>query len=225
MNIDIIVVYMQRYQHGHEMNFVPPITGIHLAAITPARHRVRVVHQQIDPIDYDSDADLIALSFFSGFTPEARRLAQAFRQRGKIVVTGGPHASFWPQEVLEWSDAVVVGEAESVWPQLLEDAERGFHNPRLGVPGHEGRAAEAGRMGRVYRGKPTPLHGLPTPRYDLLPGAFFVPRVVQATRGCPFTCSFCTVPSLNPGFRTRPVEDMLHDITYDSFSHWWQKLS
>ena len=50
MKIDIIIVYMPRYRKGHEMNFVPPITGIHLAALTPQRHRVRVFHQQLDPI-------------------------------------------------------------------------------------------------------------------------------------------------------------------------------
>lgn len=64
---------------------------------------------------------------------------------------------------------------------------------------------------------------LPTPRYDLLPASFFVRRVVQATRGCPFNCSFCTVPVLNPSFRTRPVEDVLRDIAYNRFERWWQR--
>jgi radical SAM superfamily enzyme YgiQ (UPF0313 family) len=74
-----------------------------------------------------------------------------------------------------------------------------------------------------YIGKAEPLAELPTPRYDLLRGNFFIPRVVQATRGCPFTCSFCTVPSINPGFRTRPTGDVIKDIQYDRFGHWWQR--
>ena len=204
MNVDIIVVYMQRYERGHEMDFVPPITGIHLAAITPPRHRVRVIHQQVQPIPYDTDADLIALSFFSGFAPEAYRIAEVFRQRGKIVVAGGPHATFWPEEALQYCDAVVTGEAESVWSQLLDDMETGQLKP-------------------VYHGQALPLDRMPTPRYDLLPDRFFVRRVIQATRGCPFTCSFCTVPGLNPGFRVRPVEDVLADIQYNDFDHWWQR--
>ena len=204
MKIDIIIAYMQRYEHGHEMNFVPPITGIHLAAITSAGHEVRVIHQQITPLNYDTDADLIALSFFSGFAPEAYRIARAFKQKGKLVVAGGPHASFWPEEMLAYCDAVVVGEAESVWAELLADAERGA-------------------LKQIYHGKPLPLNDLPTPRYDLLPDTFFVKRVVQATRGCPFTCSFCTVPSINPGFRVRPVQDVIKDIAYDNFEHWWQR--
>jgi len=97
MKVDIIVVYIQRYARGHEFDFVPPITGIHLAAITPPRHQVRVIHQQVETVRFDTDADLVALSFFSGFAPEAYRLAAEFRRRGKLVVAGGPHATFSPR--------------------------------------------------------------------------------------------------------------------------------
>jgi radical SAM superfamily enzyme YgiQ (UPF0313 family) len=204
MRIDIIVVYVARYRSGHEKHFVPPITGIHLAALTPAGHDVRVVHQQVEPVDLDTDADLVALSFFSGFATEAYRLADALRARGKTVVAGGPHATYWQDEVLEHCDAVAEGEAESYWAQLVADAERG-------------------RLRKIYRSAPPSLEGVPTPRYDLLPSSFFVPRVVQATRGCPFSCSFCTVPSLNPGFRMRPVPDVLADVDYDEFPYWWQR--
>jgi radical SAM superfamily enzyme YgiQ (UPF0313 family) len=204
MKIDIIVVYVPRYRFGHEANFVPPITGIHLAAITPGNHQVRVIHQQVEPVPLDTDADLIALSFFSGFAPEAYRLAKAFRRRGKTVVAGGPHATFWPDEALRYCDAVVVGEAEGVWPALLEDAERGALKPK-------------------YIGQPSPLAGLPTPRYELLSSRFVIRRVVQATRGCPYFCSFCTVPAINPGFRTRPVEEVIRDIEYNDFPYWWQR--
>jgi len=204
MKIDIIVVYIQRYKKGHEMDFVPPITGIHLAAITPEEHEVRVIHQQVEPVDFDTDADLIALSFFSGFAPEAYRIAQIFRVKGKMVVAGGPHVTFWPEEALEYCDAVVVNEAESVWAELLADA-------------------ECGELKGIYYGRPLRLDGQPVPRYDLLPDRYFVKKVIQATRGCPFTCSFCTVPTLNPGFRVRPVEEVLAHIQYDNFKHWWQR--
>ncbi|WP_370459002.1 radical SAM protein [Aggregicoccus sp. 17bor-14] len=204
MKIDIVVVYVQRYRQGHELDFVPPITGIHLAALTPPGHEVRVIHQQVQPVDLDTDADLVALSFFSGFAPEAYRLADAFRSRGKKVVAGGPHVTYAAQEALRHVDAVVLGEADAVWPTLLADAERGA-------------------LQRRYQGGPHSMRGLPTPRYDLLGDRFFVPRVVQATRGCPYRCSFCTVPTLNPGFRMRPVEEVLRDIRYDDFEHAWQR--
>lgn len=204
LHIDIIVVYVERYRYGHEAHFVPPITGIHLAAITPPGWQVRVIHQQVEPIDFETPADLIALSFFSGFAPEAYRLAREFNKRGKRVVAGGPHATFAPDEVLKHFDCVVIGEAESVWAELLKDAANG-------------------RLRQRYVGKATPMSEIPTPRYDLLPPGFFIQHVVQATRGCPFTCSFCTVPTLNPGFRTRPITDVVKDIEYDKFPHWWQR--
>jgi radical SAM superfamily enzyme YgiQ (UPF0313 family) len=204
MKIDIIIVYIQRYKKGHEMDFVPPITGIHLAAITPEQYEVRVIHQQVQAIDYDTDADLIALSFFSGFAPEAYRIAQKFKSRGKIVVAGGPHVTFWPEEALKYCDSVLLNEAGSAWPQLLVDAEQGV-------------------LKDIYYGKPLPLDGIPVPRYDLLPDSFFVKKVIQATRGCPFTCSFCTVPSLNPGFRVKPVAEIIENVKYDNFKHWWQR--
>ena len=204
MRIDIIVVYVPRYKYGHEKHFVPPITGIHLAALTPPEYQVRVIHQQVEPVPYDSDADVVALSFFSGFAAEAYRIADSFRHKGKIVIAGGPHATFWPELTLEHCDAVITGEAESVWAQVLADAAVGRLLPR-------------------YDGVPLPLDTLPTPRYELLPDRFFIKRVVQSTRGCPFACSFCSVPALNPGFRTRPVADVLRDIQYDTFRHWWQR--
>lgn len=204
MKIDIIVTYVQRYKLGHEKHFVPPITGIQLAALTPAPHEVRVIHQQVERPAADTDADLIAISFFSGFAPEAYKLARHYRQTGKLVVGGGPHVTFAEKEALQYFDAIVVGEAESVWARLLHDA-------------------SSGHLSRVYRGTPDPLDNVPTPRYDLLPHNFFVKRVVQATRGCPFSCSFCTVPTLNPGFRTRPVKQVMADVEYNNFKHWWQR--
>ncbi|MBO9658219.1 MAG: B12-binding domain-containing radical SAM protein, partial [Chitinophagaceae bacterium] len=204
MKIDIIIAYLQRYEFGHERDFVPPITGIHLAAITPEKHKVRVFHQQIDRINLDTDADLIAISFFSGFATAAYELATAFRKKGKTLVAGGPHVTYCQEEALQYFDAIVTGEAENSWPELLHDFEQG-------------------QMKRLYKGTPCDMQTLPTPRYDLLPSRFFIRKVIQATRGCPFSCSFCTVPSLNPGFRLRPVKDVIRDASYDKFNWWWQR--
>ncbi|MBE9195905.1 B12-binding domain-containing radical SAM protein [Synechocystis sp. LEGE 06083] len=204
MKIDIIIVYIQRYRKGHEVHFVPPLTGIHLAALTPAKHTVRVIHQQVETVNLDSEADVIVLSFFSGFAPEAYRLAGEYRKRGKITIAGGPHVTFAPEEALGFVDSIVIGEGESVWEQIFQDIEQN-------------------RLQQRYVGEAIPLTNVPTPRYDLLPPQYFIRRVVQATRGCPFTCSFCTVPILNPGFRTRPVEAVLNDVRYNKFKWWWQR--
>jgi radical SAM superfamily enzyme YgiQ (UPF0313 family) len=204
MKIDFIIAYVKRYEFGHERDFVPPVTGIHLAAITPAKHDVRVFHQQVDKIDMNTAADLIAISFFSGFAMAAYNLAVEFRKRGKAVVAGGPHVTYCREEALNYFDAIITGEAENVWPELLQDFENG-------------------KLKQLYVGTPCDMKDLPTPRYDLLPSRFFIRKVIQATRGCPFSCSFCTVPSLNPGFRLRPVKDVIRDASYDKFVFWWQR--
>jgi radical SAM superfamily enzyme YgiQ (UPF0313 family) len=204
MKIDIVIAYMQRYEYGHEKDFVHPITGIHLAAITPKEYSVRVIHQQVQSVNFDTDADLIAISFFSGFAPAAFSLASEFRKRGKTVIAGGPHVTYNIEESLAHFDAIVTGEAESVWLQLLQDY-------------------SAGNLVQVYKGEPTDLKNIPTPRFDLLPNNFFIKKVIEATRGCPFSCSFCTVPTLNPGFRMRPVEDVIRDASYRKFNRWWQR--
>jgi radical SAM superfamily enzyme YgiQ (UPF0313 family) len=203
MKVRIVVNYVPRYRRGHNFHFVPPVTGIHLAAITPPEHEVEVFHEQVRPVPVDTAPDVVALSFFSGFARAAYALADRYRALGVRVVAGGPHASYWTEEALQHVDAVVIGEAERVWPEVLCDLERGTNR-------------------RVYRGEPAPLDGLPTPRYDLLERRFIVPRVLQATRGCPFTCSFCTVPDLNPGFRVRPVADVVRDIADTHFPLYWQ---
>lgn len=203
MKIDIIIAYLKRYEFGHEKDFVPPITGIHLAALTSKEHIVRVFHQQVDQIDYNTDADLIAISFFSGFAPSAFKLASFFRQKGKTVVAGGPHVTFNIEESLQYFDSIAVGEAELIWDKLLSD----FQNHKLQ---------------QIYKGNAPDLTNIPTPRFDLLSDKFFIKKVIQATRGCPFSCSFCTVPTLNPGFRLRPVDDVIKDASYDDFKYWWQ---
>ncbi len=203
MRIQIVVPYVPRYRRGHRLDFVPPVTALHLAAITPPEHEVSVVHEQVRAVPFDDPPDVVALSFFSGFARHAYAIADRYRRMGVRVVAGGPHVSYWVEEALGHVDAVVVGEAEEAWPALLGDLARG-------------------RSERVYRGSPASMRGLPTPRYDLLEDRFVVRRVLQATRGCHFHCRFCTVPDFNPGFRTRPVEDVVRDVAETRFPRWWQ---
>ncbi len=202
MKVRIIVCYSPRYRRGHMIDFVPPVTGIHLAALTKG-HDVEVFHQQVRHVPVDASPDLVAISFFSGFARTAYELADRYRALNVPVVAGGPHVSYWIEEALEHVDTVVVGEAETVWQNVLGDAQRR-------------------KLERVYRGMPAPLTGLPTPRYDALENTFVVPRVLQATRGCPFSCSFCTVPEFNPGFRVRPIDDVIRDIATSRFVIPWQ---
>jgi radical SAM superfamily enzyme YgiQ (UPF0313 family) len=149
MKVRIVVCYEPRYRSGHRFDFVPPVTGIHLAAIMPQDYEVEVFHQQVRTVPVDASADLVAISFFSGFAHAAYSIADRYRALGVRVIAGGPHASYWPDEALAHVDAVMIGEAESVWPTLLRDAEQG-------------------RLQRIYRDAPASMKNLPTRRYDLL---------------------------------------------------------
>src|SRR5690242_17560921 len=123
MRVRIVISYAPRYRRGHWIDFVPPVTGIHLAALTQG-HDVEIFHEQVRNVPVDDKPDLVAISFFSGFARRAYELADRYRALGVRVVAGGAHVSYWAEEALEHVDSVVIGEAESVWPQLLADAQR-----------------------------------------------------------------------------------------------------
>jgi radical SAM superfamily enzyme YgiQ (UPF0313 family) len=195
--IEIIVLFQNL---GEERAYyarspAPPLSGILLAGLTPDCVNVRVRHEMVRPIDYDTDADIIALSFMDFCAPHAYAVARRFRERGKIVVAGGKYASTFPQEVVPHMDVTVAGEADRIWPQVVDDL-------------------VAGRHRRLYQCPPVPtLEGIPTPRYDLVESRYAVPVVLEATRGCPFKCTYCQL-NIRPGaYRVRPIGDVIRDLT------------
>ncbi len=207
MKVKIVNCWTSRYRRS-DQHFVPSLTLAHLAALTPDGCEVTLHHEQVRPVNVDQDVadgvQLAALSFPTGFALHAYRLADEYRRHGIPVVMGGPHVTFLPEEASYHADAVVLGEAELLWKKVLEDFRRGH-------------------VQRVYRTDQVHnLAGLPTPRYDLIEPAFVVPHVVQATRGCPYRCKFCATATLNPGFRTRPLDDVIRDIATPRFSGWLQ---
>lgn len=173
----------------------PPLSGILLAGLTPPVVEVELLHEMVRPINYDTDADFIALSFMDFCAPHAFEVAKRFRKRGKIVVAGGKYASTFPKEVIPYMDAVVIGEAECVWPQVVEDMVKG-------------------KLQKAYEAPfAPPLENIPQPRYDLVEPAFAVPVVTEATRGCPYRCSFCQLTIQSAPFRCRPIEDVIRDLS------------
>jgi len=170
-----------------------------LASLTPPEIQVEIIDEYFEEVPFDHPADLIGISLLTPHAPRAYQIGDEFRKRGKKVVMGGIHASALPEESLNHSDAVVVGEAEGVWPQVLED----FKN---------------GKMRGIYCSPQFPdLKGLPFPRYDLLKKdryrLFKVNFPIQAGRGCPFKCEFCSVTKFFGGrYRWRPVEEVVQEI-------------
>jgi len=176
----------------------PPLSGMLVAGLTPPIVEVDLLHEMVRPIDYDTDADFIALSFMDFCAPHAYDVARRFRERGKVVVAGGKYASTFPDEVAPHVDSVVVGEAERVWPRVVEDM-------------------VAGRLRKRYDAPfAPPLDGIPPPRYDLVEPEYDVPVVTEATRGCPYDCSFCQLTIQRAPFRTRPIGDVINDLAATS---------
>ena len=172
----------------------PPLSGALLAGLTPPIVDVRLLHEMVRPIDYDTDADFIALSFMDFCAPHAYEVAARFRAKGKTVVAGGKYSTCFPDEVMPHFDSVVVGEAERVWPRVVEDM-------------------VAGRLEKRYDAPfAPPLDGIPSPRYDLVEAEYDVPVVTEATRGCPYDCSFCQLTIQRAPFRTRPIGDVINDL-------------
>jgi len=170
----------------------PPIGLGIVAALTPAHWDVELVDENWEPFAY-RDADLVGITAFTASANRAYQIAAAYRARGVPVVMGGIHASMRPAEAQRFVDAVVVGEAETVWPQVVADA-------------------EAGRLQPVYGGSWPDLAGAPVPRRDLFhPGYMFAS--VQTSRGCPLDCEFCSVTAFNGHrYRRRPPAEVLDEL-------------
>lgn len=165
-----------------------------IAALTPEEWEVELCLETIEEIPFDTDAGLIGISSMGHAVIRSIDIAKEFKKRGKTVVMGGYMASLMPEEAKQYCDSVVIGDAEEVWAGLIGDL-------------------EAGRLKPFYRKVLTRLK-TPLPRYDLVKDkkiGNFLP--VQAGRGCPHSCSFCSVSCLYRGqYHRREVEDVMRDI-------------
>src|SRR3989442_9715127 len=176
---------------------VPTLTIPYLAALTPRHWETSFADDNYGEVDLEARPDLVAISVSTMGAVRAYALADAFRARGIPVVLGGWHVSLCPddEEAAAHADAVVVGEADDTWPALLDDFERGRLQPRY-VSHNRTELADYPRLDR-----------------GLLKGrAYSTTNLVQATRGCPYRCSFCSVSALNPKYRRRPVDDVVAEV-------------
>lgn len=205
---------MPRPMHVHliapsneDSTYIKPLWVATLAAHTPPDVELTFRDDGIDPIhlDKESDApDLVGISVNSKTAARAYAIADAYRKRGSQVVLGGIHVTALPEEGLEHADAVLSGEAEWLWQEVVEDARKG----KLG-------RTRSLMSRRVYKHTEWPeLVNLPLPKRDLLKSIKYVPfDVVQTTRGCPFPCEFCSVSTYNgTTFRFRPVPEVIKEL-------------
>ena len=176
---------------------LPGLTLPMLAAVTPDTVELRILSEQVEDIPFDEHWDLVGLTGMGSGIVRAWQIADEFRKRKVLVVIGGIAASLMSEEVIfEHADCLVTGEAEETWPEVVND----FIN---------------GRLKNRYKMQRVPdINTLPLPRYDMMKSkklGFW--RPVQATRGCPFTCNFCSITNFfKQSYRKRPVDQVIRDV-------------
>lgn len=175
-----------------ESSRFPPLGLGVVASLTPDNFRIRLIDENIEKFKYE-DADLVALSAFTSSAPRAYEIAAMYRNRGIPVVMGGIHSSMCPEEAGKYVDAVVTGEAESTWPQVIEDF-------------------NTGGLKDIYRGELIDLKEMPVPDRSLFSPEYEF-ATIQTSRGCPMDCSFCSVTPFNGRrYRRRDVADVLNEL-------------
>jgi radical SAM superfamily enzyme YgiQ (UPF0313 family) len=168
-----------------------------VATLFPRDARIRLINDSLDEIDFDEKVDIVGITAMTSTAPRAYEIADRFREKGVTVILGGMHPTAVPQEASLHADAVVMGEAESQMHDLINDF-------------------KAGKLKKLYHSSTRPsLADFPLPRKDLLDGNKFYKEwdMIQTTRGCPFSCDFCSVSDFfGRTYRTRPIPDVIKEV-------------
>ena len=165
-----------------------------LAAITPPEHDIEIIDERYEAVDFQKKYDVVGISVLTYNSLRAYEIADVFRKQGVTVVSGGYHASLLPEEVKAHADAVVIGEAELTWPQVLKDIEQRTLKPFY----------KAERLVNPEE--------IPAARHDI---GLYNPfaESIQASRGCPTGCEFCAMQMIEgTRFRGRPVDHIVDEL-------------
>jgi radical SAM superfamily enzyme YgiQ (UPF0313 family) len=172
-----------------------PLNLLVLAGLTPPEWKITVIDENLGIPDYSAmpQPDLVGITAFTSQANRAYEVAAYFRYLGVHVVMGGIHATFCLDEVSKHVDSVVTGEAEGIWPQVLEDAKNKSLKHR-------------------YDGGLAKINDIPFARHDLLASGYAL-GAIQTARGCPLNCSFCSVTAFNGShYRQRPIADVVREF-------------
>lgn len=193
------VTLPQFVSRGQVIAQLPSLSLLIIASLTPNDIELRYVEvpdvNQVKKLDLDYD--LVAITSYSAQIHEAYELARRYRQAGIPVVIGGTHVIAEPEEAKKYADSVVIGEAEPLWPQLIEDFKKKNLQP-IYKQEHPGTYALSDSL---------------IPRYELLESKKYNRITVQTSRGCPHDCEFCAGSKLfGGGYRLKPVGQVIREI-------------
>ena len=173
-------------------------TGLlEIAALTPKNFKIKLIDENFDAINFKEDFNLVGIGIMTQQTTRGYQIADIFREKGVKVVMGGIHATVLPEEAKEHADSVVIGEAEELWPKVIED----FLNNEVKPFYKTDRLADMTKS--------------PIPRYDLMNLKNYKTIWIQATRGCPIDCEFCAASKIYGfKFRHKQVDQVIDEIKY-----------
>lgn len=180
------------YVRTWQMESLPAAT---LAGLTPPDIDVRFYDDRMETIPFDEATDLVAISVETYTAKRAYQIASEYRRRKVPVVMGGFHPSLCPEEVAQYAEAVVIGEAEESWPLLLDDFRHG-------------------KLEKFYQSSGRPSLDRVKPDRSIFRGKRYLPvGLVEAGRGCHFKCDFCAVQTVFHASQTRrPVDAILAEL-------------
>jgi radical SAM superfamily enzyme YgiQ (UPF0313 family) len=179
---------------------IPQLTLAILAALTPPEHEVSMIQEEFERLPVDEQWDVVGITAMTASAPRAYELASLFKNNGAKVILGGIHPSVLPDEAAQFADAVVVGEAEGVWQQVLYDMRRN-------------------QLKKIYNNSQPDISDSPLPvrrrSRSLIRRPWDVMHVmpIMYSRGCPYDCEFCCVHHVY-GRRRRyvPIDHIVEDI-------------
>lgn len=175
-----------------QITMPPPLGLAVIAALTPDNWEVEIIDENFDVFEY-MEADLVGITALTSAVYRGYEISEIYRKKGIKTIMGGIHVSMMPVEALSYCDTIVIGEAESVWQNVLDD----FENKRLK---------------KKYEGVRLEMHHSPIPRHDLLDSRYEYASVMT-TRGCPMNCEFCSVHAFNGRkYRPREINEVLDEL-------------
>ena len=189
-DLTFISTFLLSKRHNSYLLAIPT-----LAALTPPGHEVRIFDEHITEIDFNWPADLVGISVLTMSAGRAYEICSQYRRLGALTVLGGIHPSMCTEEAIRYGDSVVVGEAEKLWPVVVDDAQNGCLQP-------------------VYQAeKKIDLKYSPIPARSELSRDHYLSDVLQTAKGCPFECEFCSVHAFDgQRIRTKKIEQIVREI-------------
>ncbi len=196
----VFVNIMQELRRFDTTSYItqPPVPLAVLNGVTPKEIETGLVDEQTDEVRFEGE--VFAFSLSTQYARKVYRYADQLRAAGKKVILGGIHVTVCPEEAMRHADAIVTGEAETLWPTVCEDL-------------------LAGRLRERYDGSPTPPERMKPVDYRFFgTRSYLTPASLFATRGCNHRCSFCLSSRYLGPYRAKPLAvleqeiDQLHDL-------------